>query len=147
MFFERMIKRSPSFIKSDEPAWGSWVWRLLLYASCATNKISQTHCSRFLVILFVPSIYCCGLASTQPCLEIYRRLGDLCIRQHPLQQPLLTALCKAKLNQMCAWRLIFTTPSHFASISMLCGAFKSRFGSVLFMCNYIKKSSAIKIDK
>lgn len=54
------------------------------------------------LFLFEPSVYCCGLASTQLCSrDIYGRPRDLSIRQHPLQQPLLTALCEAKPNQMC----------------------------------------------
>lgn len=54
------------------------------------------------LFLFKPSVYCCGLASAQLCFsDIYGRPCDLSIRQHPLQQPLLTALCEAKPNQMC----------------------------------------------
>lgn len=69
-------------------------------------------------------------------LEVYRRPPDLRIRQHPLLQPLLTTLCESKLNQMCVWRLIFTTPSHSASISMLCGVLKSE--SFLPRHNYVQ---------
>lgn len=76
--------------------------------------------------------------------EIYRRPPDLCIRQHPLQQPLLNALCGTKLNQMCVWRLNFTTPSHSASISMLCGAFKSGFCSSLLRHNCVLLYSPFK---
>lgn len=79
------------------------------------------------LFLLKPSVYCCGLAAAQLCSgDIYGRPRDSSIRQHPLQRALLTALCEAKPNQMCMLRLIITTPSDSASISMPRRAFAVR---------------------
>lgn len=63
-----------------------------------------TNSTRLIALALSPSNPAFTVVAWPPpnlALEIYRRLRDLCIRQHPLQQPLLTALCEAKLNQMC----------------------------------------------
>lgn len=93
VLYWRMIKQTVIFINSKEAVWCSRV-------CCQLHQLNQNHC--FVLFVFLPSIYCCGLASTQLCFEdIYWRPWDLSIRQHPLPQPLLTALCEAKPNQMC----------------------------------------------
>lgn len=86
----RMIKQTLVFINS-QAVWQRW---LVLPAL----KLNQTHCS--LNILLIPSVYCCGLAHTQLS-DIYLRALGLRIREHPPEQPLLTALHESKPNQMC----------------------------------------------
>lgn len=112
VFCIRIIIRTPHFDKLQMCA-------ALLHQrpTPPTNPASFSLNPRFTVVAWPPP---------SPALEMYRRPRDLCIRQHPLGQPRLTAVCEAKLNQMCLCRLIFTAPSHSASISMPCRAFKSR---------------------
>lgn len=117
VFCEGMIKRTPSFINSDEPKLGC-------FACLYKQPVPPTDSTRLIALTLWcfssnPAFTVVAWPPPSSALAIYRRPRDLCIRQHPLQQPLLTVLCEAKLNQMCASSLIFTTPLHFASVSML----------------------------
>lgn len=108
----RMIKQTLVFINS-QAVWQRWIVLPAL-------KLNHTHCS--LNILLIPSVYCCGLAHTQLS-DIYLKALGSRIREHPPEQPLLTALRETKPNQMCVWGWIVTTPSDSASVSLLCRDF------------------------
>lgn len=119
--FWRMIKRLLGLMNSEEALWYSVCVLLafLLFFLKQPTPPKTWPDSLLSLFLLKPSVYCCGLAAAQLCSgDINGRPRDSSIRQHPLQRALLTALCEAKPNQMCMLRLIFTTPSDSASISM-----------------------------